>query len=172
MSNLTIDKARQKVSMSVIVVVLSLAIAAISGVLLGPLDFGSGPNLVWNLIVAEAIFGLGLIYASMMLRQGSTFISEKTQKPLRAVRGAGTSVWSFFVFFVVFNLGMSFSLGTAVSIVANIVDGSADVLTPSVQLILANALLVAVIYLVVLQRSETAGLRADSAKKLKNKATE
>lgn len=160
MSNLSQEQARQKISFSILLAISGLAAAAVIAVALAPALAGRPSGVVWALFIAEIIFGTSLVFASRSLQAGSTYISEKTQKPLRAVQSAGTTVWVFFVFFLVFNGSMAFGVGTASSISSMFSGQPLDWELVS-QTALINLILVVVIYLVVVTRSETKGLKPE-----------
>jgi hypothetical protein len=158
MSNLNQEQARQKISLSIVAAISGLAGAAVLAVVLAPAFANRPQGIVWALIIAEVVFGASLVIGSNLLKSGSTYISEKTNKPLRAVKGAGTTVWSFYIFFLIFNGIMAFSVST-VSAIGEASSGAGLNVEALIQTASINAILVLVIYFVIVMRSETQGLK-------------
>jgi hypothetical protein len=171
MSNLNLEQARQKISLSIVTAIAGLAGAAVLAVMLAPAFAGQPQGIIWAIIIAEFVFGGALVLGSNLLRSGSAYVSEKTQKPLRAVKGAGTTIWSFYIFFLIFNGVLALSVGT-VSAISSSGGTSGFNLQALLQTALINAILVAVIYFVIVMRSETQGLKPEVAAKSPARETE
>lgn len=171
MNNLTQEQARQRISLSIVAAISGLAVAAVLAVILAPAFANQPLGIVWSLILAELVFGASLVAGSTLLRSGSGYISEKTNKPLRAVKGAGTTVWSFYIFFVIFNGVMALSVSTASALSSAFGNAGLNI-EALIQTSVINAILVTVVYFVIVMRAETQGLKPQIEAKLPSKEME
>lgn len=108
MSNgMTLDQARRRLNIAIVLPIVGLVIAAIVGISLAPVFTRPPQGFDWlgfSLIIIAAIAAAANLIAQWLTAGASAFTSEKTGQPLKAVRGANGTVLGFHIEWIALNL--------------------------------------------------------------------